>query len=109
MESENKYGEWAVKSAAETLVRAEEIKKDEKLMALVKGELEKSAGVIKSIKELRNVAAKVRSEKDEPEDEEEEADDDGEIEVDVKLMTEEDKAAIQEKNKVDKNLKKFKK
>jgi hypothetical protein len=102
METGDKYAEWAIKSAAETLVRAEEIKKDEKLMALVKGELDKSAQAIKSIKELRGVAAKVRSEPAEESEEEED-------EVDEKLMTEEDKAALQEKKKVDKNLSKFKK
>jgi hypothetical protein len=102
MSEDNKYGEWAVKSAAETLVRAEEIKKDEKLMALVKGELEKSAKAIKSIKELRNVAAKMRAEEPEMEDEDEEE------EEDVELRTEEDKAALQEKRKIDKNLEKFK-
>ena len=100
---DDKYCEWKVKEAAETLVRAEEIKKDKEMLALVKAELEKSSQAIKSIKELRGIASKKMAER-----EEEESDED-EIEEDKELRTEEDKAALQEKKKVDKNLEKFKK
>ena len=100
---DDKYCEWKVKDAAETLVKAEEIKKDKEMLALVKAELEKSSQAIKSIKELRGIASKKMAER-----EEEESDED-EIEEDKELRTEEDKAALQEKAKVDKNLEKFKK
>jgi polyribonucleotide nucleotidyltransferase len=101
---DDKYCEWKVKEAAETLVRAEEIKKDKEMLALVKAELEKSSQAIKSIKELRGIASKKMAEREE----EEESDEDG-IEEDKELRTEEDKAALQVKAKVDKNLEKFKK
>jgi hypothetical protein len=100
---EDKYCEWKVKEAAQTLVKAEEIKKDKEMLALVKAELEKSSQAIKSIKELRGIASKKMAER-----EEEESDED-DIEEDKELRTEEDKAALQEKAKVDKNLEKFKK
>lgn len=103
MMEDDKYCEWKVKEAAQTLVKAEEIKKDKEMLALVKAELEKSSQAIKSIKELRGVASKKMAER-----EEEESDED-EIEEDKELRTEEDKAALQEKKKVDKNLEKFKK
>jgi hypothetical protein len=103
MEKEDKYGEEGVRCAAETLIKAEDIKKDAKLMALVKGHMEKSAKAIKSIKELRKVAAAKMAEREEPEE-----DEGDEEELDEKLMTEEDKAALQEQKKVDKNLEKIK-
>jgi len=119
-----KYGPWAVKNAAETLLKAEDIKKDQKLLALVKGELEKGSDAIKSIKELKSVAAKKIAEKDEVpegemEDEESmsdakedaaEGEMDGEEEDKVKpeLMTEEDKAAQQKIDKYKARIKKFK-
>ena len=101
---DDKYCEWKVKDAAQTLIRAEEIKKDKEMLALVKAELEKSSMAIKSIKELRGIASKKMAER-----EEEESEDEDEMEEDKELRTEEDKAALQEKAKVDKNLEKFKK
>lgn len=100
---DDKYCEWKVKEAAQTLVKAEEIKKDKEMLALVKAELEKSSQAIKSIKELRGIASKKMAEREEEESDEDEMEDDKE------LRTEEDKAALQEKAKVDKNLEKFKK
>lgn len=100
---DDKYCEWKVKDAAQTLIRAEEIKKDKEMLALVKAELEKSSMAIKSIKELRGIASKKMAEREEEESDEDEMEDDKE------LRTEEDKAALQEKAKVDKNLEKFKK
>ena len=98
MEMDDEYGEHAVKCAAETLVKAEEIKKNLKLLGLVKAELEKSAGAIKSIKELRKVASVKMSESKEDEE-------DNEDEVPPELMTEEDKAAKQSIMKQDKRTK----
>lgn len=95
MEMEDEYGEHAVKCAAETLVKAEEIKKDPKMLALVKAEMEKTVGAIKSIKELRKVAATKMAEPEE----------DSEDEVPPELMTEEDKAAKQVMDKQDKRTK----
>lgn len=100
---EDKYGEHAVKCAAETLQKAEEIKKDPKMLALVKGELEKAANTIKSIKELRKVSAEKLAERDDEEEGEEEEEEYEKPE----LMTEEDKAAKQEQIKTDKNVKKM--
>lgn len=97
MDMDDKYGEHAIKCAAETLVKAEEIKKDAKLLALVKGELEKSAGAIKSIKELRKVASEKMSSQDSEEEE-----------VPAELMTEEDKAAKQTIKKYEKQDEKLK-
>ena len=107
--SEDKYSESAVKCAAETLLKAEEIKKDAKLLALVKGEMEKSASAIKSIAELRKIASKKQAE---PEAEKEDMADsespDEELDVKPELMTEEDKAGAQKIEKYKKRAEKFK-
>lgn len=50
---DSKYDEWAVKSAAETLVRAEEIKQDSKMMKLVSKHITKQKKAIDSIEDLR--------------------------------------------------------
>ena len=99
---EDKYGEQAVKCAAETLVKAEEIKKDPKLLALVKAEMDKTVGAIKSIKELRKVAA---AKMKEPEPDAKDAVESLEEEIPPELMTEEDKHAKQRDMKYDKRSK----
>lgn len=72
-EEEDKYSQWRVDSAVDCLMRAEEIKLDKKMMALVKVEMEKKGKAIKSVsslKELRSVASQkseqVDDEKEEP-------------------------------------------
>lgn len=47
-----KYDEWDIKSAADCLLRAEEIKQDKELMALVAPELEKKLKAQKGIAEI---------------------------------------------------------
>lgn len=47
-----KYDEWEIRSAAECLIRAEEIKQDAELMALVAPELEKKSKAYKGIAEI---------------------------------------------------------
>lgn len=55
----DKYDEYAVKRACETLMEAEEIKQDSKMMGLVKelmGKKQMALKKITSLKELRKVA-----------------------------------------------------
>ena len=47
-----KFDEWEIKSAADCLIRAEEIKQDAELMALVTPELEKRTKAYKGIAEI---------------------------------------------------------
>lgn len=47
-----KYDEWDIKDAVRTLIRAEEIKADTELMALVTPELDKQAKATKSAAEI---------------------------------------------------------
>lgn len=47
-----KYDEWEIKSAADCLIRAEEIKQDAELMAFVTPELEKKSKAYKGIAEI---------------------------------------------------------
>lgn len=47
-----KYDEWEIKDAVRTLVEAEKIKGNKKLMALVAPELEKQAKAVKSAAEI---------------------------------------------------------
>lgn len=51
-EPKPKYDEWEIRSAAECLIRAEEIKQDAELMALVAPELEKKSKAYKGIAEI---------------------------------------------------------
>lgn len=51
-EPKPKYDEWEVRSAADTLIRAEEIKQNEELMALVAPELEKKTKAYKGIADI---------------------------------------------------------
>ena len=51
-EPKPKYDEWEIRSAAETLIRAEEIKQNEELMALVAPELEKKSKAYKGIADI---------------------------------------------------------
>jgi hypothetical protein len=87
---EEGYEEYDVKCAADTLLRAEEIKKDMKLMELVKAALMDKRDAITSIAGLKKVAKKKLEETNG---------------VKPELMTDEDKAAIQEMDKVNKNIK----
>jgi len=80
--------EWEVCQAVDTLMRAEEIKQDAKLMSLVKEKMDVKKKAIDSLSKLRTVAAKKIKEYD-----------------DESLMTEEDKATIQDENKFKKNIK----
>jgi hypothetical protein len=54
----NVMDEYRIKDAAECLMRAEEIKKDEKLMPHVHKLLDKKAGAISSLKGLKELAQK---------------------------------------------------
>ena len=47
-----KFDEWEIRNAADTLIRAEEIKQDVELMALVAPELEKKTKAYKGIAEI---------------------------------------------------------
>jgi len=82
------FEDWEVESASATLIRAEEIKQDKELMKLVNEHVEKKQKAISSIADLKKVAkSKLREKAPEPD-----------------LITEEDKAALQEKKRIDKNL-----
>lgn len=53
---EDKYAENLVEEAAETLLKAEDIKKDSKLMEKIKAHLEEKKGKISSLKALKEKA-----------------------------------------------------
>ncbi len=82
--------EYDIDCAVDTLIKAEEIKKDPELMAKVLAKVKSKGEAIKSIAGLRKKAEEM-SEKD--------------YGVKPELMTEEDKAAIQEEERVDGKLK----
>lgn len=58
-----KYDEYAVKSAVDCLMRAEDIKKDEKMMKLVKEQLGKQQKAIRSIADIKEASAKMDEKK----------------------------------------------
>jgi hypothetical protein len=68
MEGEEKEDSWEIDSACETLMRAEEIKKDEDLMEKVNKKLKKKMGSIKSVADL--ISARNKFGKEEMDDEE---------------------------------------
>lgn len=53
---DHKYDDWAVKSAMETLMRAEEIKQDPKMMKLVSAHLKKQKKAIRSIEDIKQAS-----------------------------------------------------
>lgn len=55
-EEETKYDKYAVECAARTLMEAEEIKQDPKMMKLVQAHMTKKKKAITSIQDLRNKA-----------------------------------------------------
>jgi hypothetical protein len=89
--------EWEIEQAADTLLKAEEIRNDPELMAAVKEELTERRDCINSIADLKKVRNKKYKES-QPKKE----DRDG---ITEDLYTEEDKAALQDKKKLDKNIK----
>lgn len=62
-EAKEEYDEWELRCKADKLLEAEEIKADSKLMAALRPYLEKKAKAIRSIADLREVAAKKAKEK----------------------------------------------
>lgn len=86
-EKKDEYPEYEVCAAVDTLLKAEEIKQNPELMALVKEKMDKKKSAINSLSKLKTIAAKKIKEMDE-----------------ASLMTEEDKATIQEENKFKKNI-----
>ena len=62
---------WEVKDAADTLLRAQEIRADKKLMALVSKNLTKKASAINSISDIKAKAAELNQEEDEEDEEDE--------------------------------------
>ena len=59
---DSKYDEWEVKSALETLTRADEIKKDPKMMGLVEKELKKQEKSLAMAKLSINEVMKLKKE-----------------------------------------------
>jgi hypothetical protein len=55
-EKKDKYDEWEIRNAVDTLIRAEEIKANKKLVALAQKELDKRKKAINSIDDLRAIA-----------------------------------------------------
>ncbi len=62
---DHKYDEYAVQSAMDTLIRAEEIRSDEKMMGLVNKQLSKKKKAINSIADLKAKAAEMDAEEEE--------------------------------------------
>jgi hypothetical protein len=98
MKMEEKEEEHEVDCAVETLIRAEEIKKDPELMAKVLERTKEKQQVLKSIAGLRKKAAEVLSKPSKGET-------DPEFGDDPELRTEEDKAMFQEKRRIDGKIK----
>lgn len=84
--------EYEVDCAVDTLAKAEEIKKDPELMAKVVERAKEKHGALKSIAELRVKASQVRAKKDDDDD------------VDPELLTDDDKAAMQDIKRVEKSI-----
>lgn len=59
---DHKYDEYAVTNAMDTLIKAEEIRADEKMMGLVKTQLAKKHKAIRSISDLKDVATEMDKE-----------------------------------------------
>lgn len=70
----NKYDEWCVEDAARTLMRAEEIKADPKMMKLVKEKLASQKKSITSIQGLKDARNKMMEEDDTYDSESDESD-----------------------------------
>ena len=70
---DHKYDEYAVQSAMDTLIRAEEIRADEKMMGLVNKQLSKKKNAINKIEGLKDLKAAAyeasKPDEEEPEDE----------------------------------------
>ena len=98
---EEEQQEHEVDCDVETLIEAEEIKKDGARMAKVLERTKEKQEVLKSIAGLRKRASAVLDAKAEESKKPKSLKDD----LDPELMTEEDKAAIQEDDRVNKNLK----
>ena len=62
---EDKYAEHEVEEAAETLLRADEIKKDAKLMEKINEHWDVKGKKIKSLQDLKDVANNFSAKKDE--------------------------------------------
>lgn len=60
-----KYDKYAVEDAARTLMRAEEIRSDKKMMELVVPHLKKQQGAITSVMQLRKLSNKKHMEESE--------------------------------------------
>lgn len=59
------HDEWKIKDAAETLMRAEEIKEDPELHAKAKKHLQKKGAAIKRVTDLRELSGKPLEEDEE--------------------------------------------
>lgn len=66
-QDDHKYDQYAVQSAMDTLIRAEEIRADAKMMGLVQKELSKKKKAINSIADLKAAAAEMDKEESEEE------------------------------------------
>lgn len=64
MGEENEMDEYDLKCAADTLLKAEEIKADPKMMAALKPYLEKKAKAIKSIADLRSARQEMNAQEE---------------------------------------------
>jgi hypothetical protein len=64
-EEEEKYNDWRVDDAFCTLKRAEEYKKDPKMMAKVQEKISKEKVAIRSLEQLKSKASEVMSEEEE--------------------------------------------
>ena len=58
-EAEKKYNDWEIKDAAMTIMRAEEIKQDAEMMALIQPELQKKVKAASEVAKTVEGAAKV--------------------------------------------------
>lgn len=55
---------WEIEEATRTLIRAEEIRKDKKLMPLVHAALTKQAKAIKSVQDIRDASKELEEKED---------------------------------------------
>lgn len=61
---DHKYDKWAIEDAARTLMRAEEIRADSKMMDLVIPHLKKQQKAITSVTQLRKIASEKHTEEE---------------------------------------------
>lgn len=107
--------DYEIESALDTLIRAKEIQGNKELMKKVSELASKKKKVLTSLEDLKEARLKALTEPDEEEESEDDEEEEDSKSINIKinlqqkesLMTEEDKAELQEKKILDKKDKEF--